>query len=45
MLYHCMLCVALLMSRFVLCVCCESVRVTAILVWEPGEVWLRWVRV
>ena len=23
------------------CVCCESVRVTAMLEWSPGEVWLR----
>ena len=23
------------------CVCCESARVTAVLVWGPGEVWLR----
>ena len=22
-------------------VCCESARVTAMLVWGPGEVWLR----
>ena len=26
---------------FVLHVCCESVRVTAVLVWDQGEVWLR----
>ena len=29
---------------FVLCcmyVCCEGERVTAMLVWGPGEVWLR----
>ena len=23
------------------CVCCEGARVTAVLVWGPGEVWLR----
>ena len=23
------------------CVCCETVRVTTMLVWVPGEVWLR----
>ena len=23
------------------CVCCKSARVTAVLVWGPGEVWLR----
>ena len=23
------------------CVCCGSARVTAVLVWGPGEVWLR----
>ena len=23
------------------CVCCEGARVTAMLVWGPGEVWLR----
>ena len=23
------------------CVCCESARVTAMLVWGPGEVWLQ----
>ena len=26
---------------FVLHVCCEGARVTAVLVWGPGEVWLR----
>ena len=28
-----------------MCVCCENVRVTAVLVWGPGEVWLRHVHI
>ena len=24
-----------------ICVCCESARVMAMLVWDPGDVWLR----
>ena len=31
-MYWCMCC---------MCVCCEGARVTVMLVWRPGEVWLR----
>ena len=33
--------VAVTVMHVLLCVCCGSVRVTAVLVWGPGEVWLR----
>ena len=33
--------VAVTVMHVLLFVCCESARVTAMLVWGPGEVWLR----
>ena len=35
------ICLVLLMCTLIICVACEGARVTAVLVWGPGEVWLR----